>query len=283
MAKLLVVLFVSTAILLAASKLAQQTVYTWPDGYDATGAHWYLYNFTKGAQTHWLGETMIGCGKDDFMQGYDLIWNFGDIGNFNAGDDAWNDGDIIIWFGSWDSAYAAHSSGYGSNAGHTGYVWFSSNIVDRVADPWLWPDRHAQIMPKPIVSQERAEAQPGSVIVEIPNLSETGASSEDYTILGYWIVANADISPEHPTGAPDDFTYTLGFVAQQGGPGLSTFFKYSPSDVFGSGNWNTYHAYYIVFRPDTTSGDKDVIPGYSTQYMSQNSDETLIFGVEPRK
>ncbi len=217
MSKSVAVLLALTGLMFAQSKMAAQTVYTWPDGYDAIGAHWWLYNYTKGAATHWQNESTPGSGIDDYMWDYDLIWNYGDIGHFNAGVNSWSDGDLCIWFGSWDSAYAADSANYGSNPTHAGYVWFSSDSVDGPADPWYWADENAQDMPIATASIQTGPG-PDSIIVEIINPSETGVPPKEYSILGYWIVADATLDTL-PRGAPDDFTYTIGFVAQQGGPG----------------------------------------------------------------
>ncbi len=276
--KLLVVLLSLIGLVFAQSKEADQAVFNWPDGYDAIGAHWWLFNYTKGAETHWQNESTPGSGIDDYMRDYDLIWNYGELGHFNAGINSWSDGDLCIWFGSWDSAYAADPATYGSNPGHTGYFWFSSNNVIGPEDPWYWPHENAQIMPKPAASHAPIGYEPGTVYIEIDNPTETGVPPKEYDVLGYWIVANAESSGP-ASGAPDDFTYTIGFAPVMGGPSDITFFKYRFYDIFEPGYWNLYHAYYIVFRPDTTSTDEDVIPGYSTTWMSQHSNQIFVPGI----
>ncbi len=257
--KSVVVLLALTVVVFAQSKEAQQAVWTWPDGYNATGVHFILYNQDKGPSTHYVYNTTPGCGIDDFMNDYDVLWCYGDVGNFNGGVDAWADGDLCIWFGSWDSAYAASPLTYGSNKNHTGYLWFSHNFVAGGEDPWGWPDENGQVMPMPTASIETFGDQAGSVIIEIPNPPETGSP---YSIDGYYVVANAVESPGTPSGEPDDFTYNVGYVAQTGGSGGTTFHTYVPFDVYGYGTWNIYHAYYIVF---------DQGAGHETQWMSQNS------------
>lgn len=263
--KLTVVLFVLTNSVFAQSKMAAQIVYTWPDGYDAIGVHWYLYNLTKGAATHWIDINTPGSGMDDYMLEYDLIWNYGEIGHFNA-INPWSEGDECIWFGSCDSAYAADSATYGSNRGHTGYVWFSSDSVDGPADPWYWADVNANLMGIPTVSSLDGS---GVWIVEFTNPPESGVPTKEYSILGYWLLVNAALDTL-PSGAPNGFNDTLGFVPVQGGPGQSTFFVYEFYELFGPGDWTTYHAYHLVFRPETTA-TSGVCPGYSTKYMSKNS------------
>ncbi len=254
----------------AQSKLANQAVYTWPDGYIGLGANFILYNYDKGETTHWVDNTTPGSGIDDFMIDYDLLWCYGDVGNFNGGVDAWVDGDLCIWFGSWDSAYAVSPVGYGSNAGHTGYVWFSQENVAGTEDPWFWPDEYGQVMPMATVSQAGDQ---GMVTVEIPNLPETGVPPATYSVAGYYIVANGVLGGE-PSGTPDDFTFDIGYFPQSGGPGSSTFAQYDPQTIYPTGgSWTTYHAYYIVFRDNT----------HSTEYMSQNSNKVVIVGIAEGK
>ncbi len=261
--KLLVALLVLTGFMFAQSKLANQAVYTWPDGYDGVGAHFIMYNDEnvggRTPVTHYVYETTPGCGYDDFMNDYDLLWCYGDIGNFNGGENAWVDGDLIVWFGSWDSAYAANPTGYMTNPGHHAWVWNSHANVLGIEDPWFWADANAQEMTQPTASVETYGDQPGSIIVEITNPIESGSP---YSVDGFYIVANAEEDPATPSGAPQDYTYNVGYFPQTGGSGGSTFCTYWPHDVFGYGTWNIYHAYYIVY---------DSLAGHETAYFSRNS------------
>jgi hypothetical protein len=212
----------------------------------------------------YLTQNSVGSGAAFSGSGQFMRW-FADAGNFSH---PWADGDSVCIIGSWDSNPNSFD--------HTGYYWLFSDIMDAAVDPQNWsPDDTLRVMPKPMVSQ-LSSTDP--VIVEIENPYETDhepwGANKPYDVLGYWVVADTTA-----TGVESFFDVSLGFAPVTGVGGGSTFFEYFPGDVFPTGGErSTYHAYYIVARPETTV-TAGIIPGFSTYHMSQNSDLLVVVGV----
>jgi hypothetical protein len=264
------------------SHSVRQMVRDWPPGYDETGAHWYVYDLYN-PETHVLDENSIGSYTLYSAAQNAVRWT-ADVGNFPGND--WQEGDTIIGFGAWDSAYVTNPSGYGDNPNHVGFYWFFSDTMDADVDPQdLSPDDTLRPIPKPIVTK----FGPGgigndTIIVRIPNPKETRrADQTEYDVLGFWLVADSTNS-----GTPNAFdagnAVSFGFIAVDGVFGDTTEFRTKESDRFEAFiQWTTYFAYKIVARPDTTIDQ----PGYSTYYYSQNSDAVIVYhdivGIEENK
>lgn len=225
---------------------------------------WDLTNMLD--HTDYLDESTLGS----FTQDLGTQWlTFFDIANFGGGGtyDDWQHGDTICILGSW-----AENEG---TVSHAGWYWlFSDSITGTAAPDFFLPNDTLREMPMPVASQ----IAPGdTVIVEITNPYETDhepLGTWPYDVLGYWVVCDTT-----GTGTEASYDVELGFAPVDGVGDSSTFFKYYPTDVFPSaGDRNTYHAYYIVARPETTT-TPGVIPGFSTDAMSQNSNLLVVVGV----
>jgi hypothetical protein len=260
--KICIALIVLVGVALAQSHVYRQIVRQVPD---TTGYGWFTYDIYKMASPNdYLDKNSIGSGCAFSSTSQFMRW-FADAGNFQH---PWVDGDSVAIIGSWDPNP--------TEVGHTGYYFLFSDIMDAAVDPQNWsPDDTFHIFPKPAVSQ----IGPGdTVIVEIENPYETDhdpwGAAKPYDVLGFWVVMDST-----GTGTPAAYDVELGFAPVDGVGGGSTFFKYFPGDVFPvGGDYDTYHAYYIVARPETTT-TPGVIPGFSTPHMSQNSDPLVVSGI----
>jgi hypothetical protein len=253
-------LVIIAGVAFSASHTYRQVVRQVPD---TTGYVWYSWDINNIAYpSDYLDKNSAGSGCLYSSTGQFMRW-FADCANFPSGDD-WVDGDLLCIIGSWDSDPGT--------VNHTGYYWLYSDEMDAAQDPQSWtPDDTMRVMPKPMVSQ-LADSLP--VIVEIENPYETNHPPLAYDVRGYGIVLDSTA-----TGIESFFDVVLGFAPVTGGPGGSTFFEYNPSDYLPvMETYTTYHAYYIVARPETTT-TPGVCPGFSTYHMSQNSDPLVVVGV----
>lgn len=274
--KLVGLLFVLTGLVFVqGTHLLSQSVYIWPDGYDADGVKWWTYSLYL-AETHWNNESSIGSITDDYANSFDVVVWYSQIQNFNAGVNPWKNGDTIVAFGSWDSAYVNNPSGYGDNANHTGFYWLFSDTVDATVHPEHWStDDTLRVLPKPIASQVGGPT--GNIQISITNPAETRRVDQTaYDVLGFWIWA--DTTGE---GTPDAFiaatVMEVGFFSVDGDAGDITICTH-PVSNYHDGH-TVYWAYKLVARPDTVNATSDTM-GYSTYYFSQNSDPIVIIGIE---
>ena len=283
---IIIIVLLNVSLLYPISHAVRQMVKDWPEGYDATGVHWYVYDIYH-AETHILNENSVGS----YTQ-YSAVQNAArwtaDVGNFSGGD--WQEGDTIIGFGSWDSAYVTDPSGYGDNPNHTGFYWLFSDTLDADVDPQtLSPADTVRQIPKPLVSK----TGPGggavdTIWVKIPNPMETRrAEPTEYDVLGYWLWADST-----GTGTPNAFNgdsaMEIAFIPVSGVYEDTTVFWMLESDSFQTWNtWTVYFAYKLVANPDITVTESPGSPGYSTYYFSQNSDPITVYqnviGVEENK
>jgi len=269
----IVVLIVVFTSLLFAKKTLSQWVVGVPLGLGEDGYKVFIYNIndpltsvldeTSGAnQTVWTG-----AGKIEWKMELDSL-----PGGYSPGD-------TFLCFGSWDSAHAIDSLGYGDNPNHTGFYWlFTDTLDDKNVQRWE-PDDTLNVLPKPLVSKTGGGGGNNDTIwVSIPNPPETRRVDQTgYDILGYWLWADSTGS-----GTPNAFNgpkaVEIGFIPVQGGYGDTTVFWQLESDLFVAlEHWTTYFAYKLVIIPDTTIAGNPDCPGYSTHYISQNSDSIDIY------
>lgn len=269
----IVVLIVLFASLLFAKKTLSQWVVNVPYGQEKYGYKMFIYNIndpltavldeTSGAnQTVWTG-----TGK--------IKWKM-ELDSLPGG---YSPGDTFLCFGSWDSAYALDTLGYGDNPNHTGFYWLFTDTLDEKRVQSWEPDDTLNVLPKPIVSTTGSGGGNNDTIwVRIPNPPETRrADQTGYDILGYWLWADSTGS-----GTPNAFNgpnaVEIDFIPIQGGYGDTTEFWQLESDLFTAlEHWITYFAYRLVVIPDTTIAENPDCPGYSTHYLSQNSDSIDIY------
>ncbi|GAI35508.1 unnamed protein product, partial [marine sediment metagenome] len=186
----------------------RQLVRNWPVDYDETGVKWMIYDLYH-AETHWLDQDTAGAYTlYSSSQNY-LRWT-AECANFPN----WHDGDTIIAFGSWDSAYATSSPPYGSNPNHTGFYWLFSDTIDELLDPQTWlPADTLRVLPKPIATQTGGPT--GNINISISNPAETRRGDQtEYDVMGYWIWADTTSGTHHATaGRPDYFDLEVGFFS----------------------------------------------------------------------
>jgi hypothetical protein len=257
----------SASLLYPTSHALRQMVRNWPEGYDATGAHWHVYDLCQ-AETHVLDETSIGSYTVHSASLNAVRWTC-DVGNFPGAD--WQEGDTIVAFGSWDSAYVTDSAGYGAKVKHTGFYWLFSDTLDKDVDPQdLSPADTLRVMSKPLAAQVG-----DSIEIAITNPLVTVSGISTYGVLGYWFWADTTGS-----GTPDGYDKELGFVPVQGGAGETTIFRHPVEGNYEDAQ-TVYWAYKLVAVPDTTANDsRQGCPGYATYYLSQNSNPIVIIGIE---
>ncbi len=244
-----------------------QGVYIWPDGVDTTGKHFVFYDLYH-PETHWLDLSDPATYVEDWTSSWDCIVWHSETGNFPD----WQGGDTCIAFGSFDSAYAADPSGYGNNPNHKGYFWLFSDTLDPTVDPQYWtPNDTLWLMPQPLASQVNGDT--GHIEISITNPPETRrADQTEYDVLGYWVVA--DTSGQ---GTPNSYDKDVGFFPVNGVAGDVTV-CIDEVENYEDGQ-TVYWAYKLVARPDTTAKkSRQVPPGYSTYYLSMNSNPIVIVG-----
>ena len=261
---IIIIVLLNVSLLYPISHAVLQMVKDWPEGYDATGVHWYVYDIYH-AETHILNENSVGS----YTQ-YSAVQNAArwtaDVGNFPGGD--WQEGDTIIGFGSWDSAYVTDPSGYGDNPNHTGFYWLFSDTLDADVDPQtLSPDDTLRPIPQPIAAQAGTNIE-----ISVPNPAETRRVDQTtYDVLGYWFWADTT-----GTGIPNSYDKEVAFVPVQGGFGDTTTYSHPVAGNYENGQ-NVYWAYKLVAQPDTGGVS---CPGYASYYLSANSNPIVIIGIE---
>lgn len=247
-----------SVMLYAQSKALYQFLENWPASYDTTGKHWFLYNINK-AETHFVTETSVSS------QTTTTLW-MAQIGNFNGGVNPWLPGDTLIALGSIDTAYISDPGGYGDNPHHCGFYWlFGDTINSATPEAWL-PADTVRPLPQPMASQLGINIE-----IAIPNPYQTTSDINNYNVLGYWVWADTTGS-----GTPSKFDKEVGFVSVDGGAGDTTVYLHPVAGNYVNGQ-TLYWAYNLVATPDTGGS---TCPGYSTYYLSQNSNPIIIIGIE---
>ncbi len=253
-------------------KTLSQWVVNVPLGQEKHGYKMFIYN-VNSPLTDVLDETS-GANQTVWTGTGKLEWKM-DLDSFPGG---YAPGDTILCFGSWDSAYAADSLGYGDNPNHTGFYWvFSDTLDNKNVQSWE-PDDTLNALPKPIVSLTSAGGDDDTIWVKIPNPRETRRPDQTtYDVLGYWLWADTT-GLGTPNALNAATAVEIGFIPVQGGYGDTTLYWQYESSLFTPlQNWLTYFAYRMVIIPDTTMFDNPDSPAYSTHYFSQNSDSIDIY------
>jgi hypothetical protein len=248
----------------------RQLVYNWPAGLDETGANWMIYDFYN-PETHWLDQDTTGSYTTHSSSLNALRWTV-ELGNLPN----WQDGDTIIAYGSWDSAYAGNPGTYGDNVNHTGFYWLYSDTIDESMATQTWsPADTVWVMPKIDVTKTGPGGGANDTIwFEFPNPKETRRVDQtDYDVYGYWLFADTT-----GAGTPNAFdagtVMDLGVIPVTGVYGDTTVHWMLESDGFeGWTSWTVYFAYKLIARPDTTADNV----GHATYYYSQNSDPTTVY------
>ena len=248
-------------------KSLYQFLANWPAGCDTTGKHWVVYNLYK-PETHFVTETSVSSVT------MTTLW-MAQIGNFNGGESPWVPGDTLVALGSIDSAYIHNPGTYGDNIDHTGFYWlFSDTITSATPEAWS-PSDTVWVIPKVDVTKTGPGGGANDTIwFEFPNPKETRRVDQtDYDVYGYWLFADTT-----GTGTPNAFNagtvMDLGVIPVNGVYGDTTVHWMLESDGFeGWVSWTVYFAYKIITRPDTTADNV----GYTTYYLSQNSDPTTVY------
>lgn len=245
-------------ILLYGQKALYQFLENWPASYDTTGNHWFVYNINK-AETHFVTETSVSS------QTTTTLW-MAQIGNFNGGVNPWLPGDTLIALGSIDTAYISDPGGYGDNPNHCGFYWlFGDTINSATPEAWL-PADTVRPLPQPTATQVGVNIE-----IAIPNPYQTTSDINNYNVLGYWIWADTTGS-----GTPSKFDKEVGFVLVDGGAGDTTAYLHPIAGNYVDGQ-TLYWTYHLVATPDTGGS---TCPGYSTYYLSRNSNPIIIIGIE---
>jgi len=266
---IMVILF-TTLVFARTPHVLSQIVRSWPAGIDETGVKWMIYDLYN-AETHYLDQDSVASYTDYYPASNALQWT-AECGNLPN----WHDGDTIIAFGSWDSAYATSSPPYGSNPNHTGFYWLFSDTLDEDIATQVWsPDDTLWVMPQPYAYQ--VGGPNGDIQIEITNPPETRRVDQtEYDVMGYWIWADTT-----GVGTPDAFiagtVMEVGFFSVVGDTGDITVCTH-PFSNYHDGQ-TVYWAYKLVARPDTVNASADTM-GYTTYYLSQNSDPLVIVGIE---
>lgn len=240
-----------------------------PGNEPIAGAEFKCWDITSRLDhTDYLDESSFGTTFID--QG--TFWvSFFDIANFGGGGtyDDWQHGDTLCILGSWTEDEGTVT--------HSGYYWlFSDTVTGTAAPDFFTPNDTLREMPMPVASPVFARQDTvDSILIEIVNPPETESPPFPYDLMGYWIVCDTT-----GTGIESFFDVDLGFVPITGGPDSSTFFQYSLADILPVGlqEYDLYHAYYMVARPETTV-IPGMIPGFSTDAMSMNSNLLTVVGV----
>lgn len=267
LSKLLILVFALITVMFSADPHELiHAVYIWPDGYNADGATFFSYDLYQ-AETHVNTEDTVACYIEDHTASFDCIVWHSEMGNTPD----WQGGDTIVVFGSWDSVYARDPSGYGDNANHTGFYWIYSDTLDATVDPQYWsPNDTLRPLPQPLAVQLGGPS--GNIEISIENPAQTPSGTGTYDILGYWLWADTTTGS---AGTPNCYNKDIGFFPVSGGPDSFTVCV-DPVSNYENGQ-NVYWAYYLVARPDTGGIS---CPGYSSYYLSANSNPLVIIGIE---
>ncbi len=245
-------------------KSLRQVVRDWPADYDETGVHWFTYDLADpGGRVN--NETSNNC-FTTHVPALDLIFWTSEMANFGSSP-SWAPGDSIVAIGSWDSAYVSNPGGYGDNPNHCGFYWLFSDTLTS-ADPQDWqPDDTLRPLPQPIAALVGTNIE-----ITIANPDETRRVDQNkYDVLGYWIWADTTGS-----GTPSKFDKEVGFVSVDGGAGDTTAYLHPIAGNYVDGQ-TLYWTYHLVATPDTGGS---TCPGYSTYYLSRNSNPIIIIGIE---
>jgi len=257
MTKLVVVLIVLVAVVSGqrSSNIVFQDVLQWPTT-DITGAKWYCYDYDSTVRvSDWSG---IMCGTILPEPNWMTYW--AEVG-LDWGLPQAGPGDHFVTFGSFDTAYFNSPGSYNTNANHTGFYHLYSDELYDFSYNFFWADT-LRAMPYPDASTFRQD----SVKLVVQNPPQTpGMTISSYDVLGYEFYADTT-----GTGTPGSPWVYVGFAPVNGGAGNMTSFTYWPPDVFGFGEWDVYHAYYLAAGPDSL---------YPSDYMSHNSNLLTGIGV----
>lgn len=218
------------------SHIVRQLIRNWPAGCDTTGVHWIVFNPNE-PWVKVLNDTSTGS-----FTNYSVVSNFArwnaDVGNFPSST-PWTVGDTIIAFGSWDSAYANNPATYGDNPNHTGFYWlFSDTLTTQQPQTWQ-PDDTLRPMLKPIAYLQDTTPGVDTIIIKIPNPSQTQGNLTVYDLVGFELFVAID------NGIPNNYNPIV-YIPCQGGYGDTTVYKELESN-YTSGS-NIYYAYKIVVR-----------------------------------
>lgn len=259
---LLILLVVSIAH--AQTKNLQQFVQNWPAGYDTTGKHWEIYQYSQPV-THVLTETSLNSFTLYNAGSNVILWN-ANLGNFNGGVSPWTRGDTIVIIGSIDTAYITNPAGYGDNPNHSGFYWLYSDTISQTT-PQVWlPADTLRALPQPIASQVGPNIE-----ISFTNPAQTISDITMYSVLGYWLWADTT-----GTGTPNAFNHEIAFVPVQGSMGETTLYSHPISGNYSEGQTVVW-AYRLVAVPDTGGTS---CPGHATAYLSRNSNPLVIVGIE---
>jgi hypothetical protein len=224
---------------------------------DVNGAYWTIYDLTD-PENRVVIETDPSCMT--FPAAGGMLWT-AELGYWSPPPAV---GDSLLMIGSWDSAYVNNPASYGDNQNHTGFYWLYSDIVDDVALTH-WEDDTLRSLPQPIAAQIDTDIE-----ISITNPAQTLSSTGTYNVLGYWIWADTTGS-----GTPNSYDKEVAFVAVQGGAGETTV-CIDPVSNYQDAQ-TVYWAYKLVAQPDTGGVS---CPGYSSYYLSANSNPIVIIGIE---
>lgn len=266
--KKIIPLFLMSAVLFAqASHALYQWVEQWPTTHDTTGVKWVIYYLGSPEQNVSLNDpagTFIA-----YSSGSPSIAWYTEVSNWYS---SWSEGDELISFGSWDSAYAANPLTYGDNPEHTGFYWIYNDTLDANADPQEWATNPSGMrdtlrpMPVPIADLNLTQ---DSVVIKIPNPQETIGNPANTNVMGFLVFA--DTTNPAPLGTPNALNKEVGYFARDAGD--TTFCK-DWAGNYPAGR-NVIFAYKIVARPDTTLILQNS-PGYTSEYLSRNSNPVPI-------
>jgi len=258
----LMVLFTSS--MYGQTKNLRQFVRNLPAGYDTTGKHWTICQYSQ-AETHVLTENSVGSFTLYDADSNFIAWN-ANLGNFNAGVNPWTPGDTIVIIGSIDTAYISNPGGYGDDQDHCGFYWLYADTISQ-ATPQLWqPPDTLRPLPQPVASQAGTNIE-----ISILNPAQTGSDISMYAVLGYWLLADTTGS-----GTPNAFNKEVAFIPVQGGSGNTTVYSHPVSGNYYEGQTVVW-AYQLVAVPDTGG---TTCPGHATYYLSRNSNPLIIVGLE---
>lgn len=273
MKQFIAVILAVCSVAFCQSKNERQIIRYWPAGYDTTGKKWVVYNY-YAAETKVLKHDTIGSSTVYNSTLNIAMWT-ANVGNF-PGSPPWVVGDTLVAFGSWDSAYAHNPGGYNDNVNHCGFYWLFSDTIIPTEPQTFTPDDTLRAMPKPLVSKTGNTIGDDTVWIKIPNPNETRrADQTQYDVMGFLLYADSGgVGTPNAYAAADVMDF--GFIPVQGDTADTTEFWVMESNRWEANTeWPTYFAYRIVALPDTVNSPTEV-GGYTSQYMSMNSDSIHI-------